>query len=144
MIGPSAQYGWSRMGYITCSTSPEVAISIQVLRSVVIELAKRYKPDVVLIEDASTGIALAQELRSTLHMAVEPVKIERDKRGRMYVQQAKFAAGLVRFPKDAPFMAELIRELLEFPQSKYDDQVDSISQALAYQFSGYTLDNVRG
>ncbi len=27
-------------------------------------------------------------------------------------------------------------------QSKHDYQVDSISQALAYEFSGYTLDNL--
>ena len=39
-------------------------------------------------------------------------------------------------------MAELERELLTFPQSKHDDQVDSITQALAHEFSGYTLDNV--
>jgi phage terminase large subunit-like protein len=34
------------------------------LRSTAIELANRYKPDAVLIEDTSTGIALAQELGS--------------------------------------------------------------------------------
>jgi predicted phage terminase large subunit-like protein len=113
------------------------------LRSIAIELAKRFKPDVVLIEDASTGIALAQELRSELRMHVKPVKIDHDKRGRLYVQQVKFAAGLVRFPKGAPFLAELERELLTFPQSRNDDQVDSISQALAHQFSSYTLDNIR-
>jgi predicted phage terminase large subunit-like protein len=112
------------------------------LRSIAIQLAKRFKPDVVLIEDASTGIALAQELRSELRMHVKPVKIDHDKRGRLYVQQAKFAAGLVRFPKGASFLAELERELLTFPQSKNDDQVDSITQALAHQFSSYTLDNI--
>ena len=115
-----------------------------VLRQVVTELVKRYAPDVVLIEDASTGIALAQELRSALRKPVELVKIEHNKIGRLYVQQAKFAAGLVRFPKGAAFMGELERELLTFPQCKHDDQVDAISQALAYEFSGYTLDNVRG
>ena len=112
------------------------------LRSTVIELAKRFKPDWVLIEDASTGIALAQELKPTLRRPVKLVKVEHNKIIRLYVQQHKFAAGLVRFPKGAPFMAELERELLTFPQSKHDDQVDSITQALAHEFSGYTLDNV--
>jgi len=39
-------------------------------------------------------------------------------------------------------MAELERKPLTFPQGKHDDQVDSISQALAHKFSGYTLDNL--
>jgi predicted phage terminase large subunit-like protein len=90
-----------------------------------------------LIEDASTGTALAQELNS-VHFggAVRLVPIERDKIGRLYVNQAKFEAGLVLFPKGAPFLPELEAELLVFPQGKTDDQVDSISQALSYQ-TGY-------
>ena len=107
------------------------------LRSTVIELAKRFKPDWVLIEDASTGIALAQELKPILRRPVELVKIEHDKVMRLYVQQHKFAAGLVRFPKGAPFLAELERELLTFPQCKHDDQVDSITQALHYKIRSY-------
>ena len=113
------------------------------LRDAVIALAKHYKPNAVLIENASTGMALAPDLRPLLRSPVNLVPIEHNKIGRLYVQQAKFAAGLVRFPKGAPFVAELEREVLTFPQSKHDDQVDSITQALAHEFSGYTLDNVR-
>ena len=65
--------------------------------------------------------------------AVRLVPIERDKIGRLYVNQAKFEAGLVLFPKGAPFLPELEAELLAFPQGKTDDQVDSISQALSYR-----------
>ena len=113
------------------------------LQSTVIEAAGRLKPDVVLIEDASTGIALAQQLKAILRRPVELVKVEHDKIGRAYVQQAKFAAGQVRLPHGAAFLPELLREFLTFPQSKHDDQVDAICQALAYQFSTYTLENVR-
>ena len=87
-------------------------------------------------------MALAQELQKVLPCAVKPVPVERDKRGRMYVQQEKFYAGRVLFPKGAPFLNELERELLAFPNGPHDDQVDSISQALAYKLSGYTLDNL--
>ena len=38
--------------------------------------------------------------------------------------------------------SDLLAELLAFPNGRHDDQVDSISQALAYEFSGYTLDNL--
>jgi predicted phage terminase large subunit-like protein len=107
------------------------------LRRTAIELAELYKPSVVLIEDASTGIALAQELGQVLRGPVEPVSVERDKAGRMYVQQQKFYAGLVHFPKGASFLPELAAELLAFPKGKTDDQVDSISQALSYERSNY-------
>jgi phage terminase large subunit-like protein len=66
------------------------------LRKIAIALAERFEPDNILIEDASTGIALAQELNEVLVFAVvEPIPIERDKIGRLYVQQAKFEAGRV-------------------------------------------------
>ena len=64
-----------------------------------------------MIEDASTGIALAQELRQAGTCVVKPIAVERDKVGRLYVQQAKFEAGLVLFPKGAPFLPELEAKL---------------------------------
>jgi predicted phage terminase large subunit-like protein len=92
-----------------------------------------------LIEDASTGIALAQELNQTRYCYIKPIPVERDKIGRLYVQQGKFAAGLVLFPRDASFLAELEAELLVFPQGRNDDQVDSITQALAYDPLAYDI-----
>jgi predicted phage terminase large subunit-like protein len=50
--------------------------------------------------------------------------------------------GQVLFPKGAPFLPELERELLTFPNGPHDDQVDSINQALNHKLSGYTLDNL--
>ncbi|MBZ0148035.1 MAG: phage terminase large subunit [Pseudorhodoplanes sp.] len=107
------------------------------LRETAIALADRFKPHAVLIEDASTGIALAQELRQAGTFSVQPIPIDHDKVGRLYLQQAKFEAGLVLFPKVAPYLAELEAELLAFPQGKNDDQVDSLSQALGYKLSTY-------
>ena len=68
---------------------------------------------------------------------LEPITTDRDKIGRLYVQQAKFEAGRVLFPKGASFLPELETELLMFPQGKTDDQVDSITQALAFRDTGY-------
>ena len=42
-----------------------------------------------------------------------------------------FQAGQVLFPEKAVWLPELEREMLEFPASTHDDQVDSISQYLA-------------
>ncbi len=107
------------------------------LRDTAVALAERFSPDEILIEEASTGIALAQEMNQTHSYYINPIPVGRDKIGRLYVQQAKFAAGRVHFPRGAPFLAELEAELLAFPQARTDDQVDSISQALAYEPSRY-------
>jgi predicted phage terminase large subunit-like protein len=110
------------------------------LRDIAIALAQKHRPHCILIEDASTGTALAQELKkSHFGGSVRLVPIERDKIGRLYVNQAKFEAGLVLLPKNAPFLPELEAELLTFPHGKTDDQVDSISQALSYK-PGYNLE----
>ncbi|WP_425908143.1 phage terminase large subunit [Nitrobacter sp. TKz-YC02] len=107
------------------------------LRQTAFALAERYNPTVVLIEDASAGIALAQELRQAGRFRVRSIPVDRDKVTRLYVQAAKFEAGRVYFPKHAPFLADLETELLTFPQGKHDDQVDSLTQALAFDDYGY-------
>jgi len=81
--------------------------------------------------------ALAADLQERHRYAVKLIPVERDKEARLYVHQAKFEAGLVRFPQYATWLRDLEDELLAFPVGKADDQVDSISQALAYKKSGY-------
>jgi predicted phage terminase large subunit-like protein len=104
-------------------------------------LANRHKPTSILIEDAGTGTALIQELKRMGRSAIA-VRPERDKIARMSIQSSKFEAGLVHLPERAPWLAEFEAELFAFPNSRYDDQVDSVSQALAKGVSGYTLDSV--
>src|SRR5439155_2057325 len=74
------------------------------LKGTAFALAQKYQPHYVLIEDASTGIALAQEFKQiSLGGMMKLVPVEHDKIGRLYVNQGKFAAGLVLFPRNAPF-----------------------------------------
>ena len=65
------------------------------------------------------------------------VKPEHDKKTRMSVEAAKFESGQVYLPERAPWLADLETKLFAFPQSRHDDQVDSISQALAKAKTGY-------
>jgi predicted phage terminase large subunit-like protein len=51
---------------------------------------------------------------------------------RLTAQAAQFHAGVVHFPEEAPWLGELMVELLGFSGVRHDDQVDSISQALAF------------
>src|SRR5262245_47691386 len=41
-----------------------------------------------------------------------------------------FEAGEVSFPRNAPWPADMLHELLAFPFGRHDDQVDSIGQYL--------------
>lgn len=41
-------------------------------------------------------------------------------------------AGQLLLPEDAPWLAGFRSELLGFPNARHDDQVDALSQLLAY------------
>jgi predicted phage terminase large subunit-like protein len=106
------------------------------LKARAIESARFHRLERILIEEAGLGGALADELKAAGLPAVK-IKPDRDKVTRMSVQSAKFESGLVYFPKDARWLHDLEDELFGFPYVRYDDQVDSLSQALAYEFSRY-------
>jgi predicted phage terminase large subunit-like protein len=65
------------------------------------------------------------------------VKPEGNKLARMSIQSAKFGARQVFFPKAALWLAALEAELFSFPGGRHDDQIDSVSQALAHITGGY-------
>ena len=110
------------------------------LKATAIALAQRFKPDVIMVEDAYTGTALGQELKQEhLGSAIRLIPVTHDKISRLYVHQAKFEAGLVQFPNSAAFLPELEAELLSFPHCWNDDQVDSISLALTFKGTGYGM-----
>jgi predicted phage terminase large subunit-like protein len=84
-----------------------------------------------VIEDAGNGSALIQDLSvsSIRPHAIRPVG---DKIMRMSAQSAKIEAGDVFLPLEAKWLKDFRTEVLAFPHGKYDDQVDSMSQALSY------------
>jgi predicted phage terminase large subunit-like protein len=53
-----------------------------------------------------------------------------DKVERLATASIAFEQGRVYFPAHASWLPDLERELLGFPATKHDDQVDSISQYL--------------
>jgi predicted phage terminase large subunit-like protein len=104
------------------------------LRTNVSELAKLHKATDILIEDAGVGTALIQDLK-TAPFSVIPVKPEYDKQTRMSIQSGKIERGQLLLPHEAPWLADFKAELFAFPRSRHDDQVDALSQALAYKRS---------
>jgi predicted phage terminase large subunit-like protein len=102
------------------------------LKAQAIAIANSHKPDRILIEDIGVGNALLMELKQAGLSAIG-VRPEQDKVTRMSVQSTKFESGRVRFPRQAPWLDGLEAELFSFPNGRYNDQVDSISQALAHE-----------
>jgi predicted phage terminase large subunit-like protein len=105
-------------------------------------MVKTIPPDRPDIEDAMTGSALADELKPKFPLATQRIKPEGDKQVRLFVQSAKFEQGRVWFPKQPPWLQIFLEELLSFPDSRHSDQVDSISQALAFKPSGWTIESL--
>ena len=103
------------------------------LKRAVRELAKLHQPTVVLVEDKASGTSLIQELRAERFFPVqEAPAIDGDKVVRLHAQTAKIEGGFVLFPKEAHWLDAYLLELLTFPNSKHDDQVDSTVYALAW------------
>jgi predicted phage terminase large subunit-like protein len=92
--------------------------------------AEAHKATVVLIEDRASGTQLIQELIAEGVHAVTRYSPGGDKQMRLYAQTATIENGFVYLPREAPWLVAYLRELTTFPNSKYDDQVDSTSQAL--------------
>lgn len=102
------------------------------LKRAVSEQAKAFDAQTILIEDAASGTQLIQDLiRDGVH-AVKRCAPTKDKRLRMYEVTDMIENGFVYLPDAAHWRNEYLHELVTFPESKHDDQVDSTSQALQW------------
>jgi predicted phage terminase large subunit-like protein len=102
-----------------------------------IELGQKTELSEILIEETPIGRALEKDPDIGGQFSITLLPIEQNRQTRVYTQQTMFESGLVRFPKDTPFMREVENELLSYPQGGTDDIVDSISQALTIADTGY-------
>lgn len=105
------------------------------LKAKVIELARLHAASVLLIEDASSGTALIQSLGDDEPVGV-PAPIRRrpegDKIARVMNVSAMIMSGRLFLPERAHWLGEFTGELLGFPSSRHDDQVDALSQLLIW------------
>jgi predicted phage terminase large subunit-like protein len=101
------------------------------LKHAVRRLREKYPQATLLIEDKGSGIGLIQELRAS-NIGVIAINPEGDKLTRCAAISAQFEAGSVFFPKSARWLDGLKTELLGFPNTRHDDQVDSVTQALTW------------
>jgi predicted phage terminase large subunit-like protein len=106
----------------------------------IIEVKERYgKAAALVIEDSGISYGLIQALRER-HTNVVDYKPKGDKVEHlisqidlfMISQIDLFMGGSVLLPKNAPWLEEFVAELLSFP-CRHDDQVDALTQGLAWR-----------
>lgn len=101
----------------------------------VAKTARKCRVDKVLIENKSSGISVAQELRRIYASENFAVQLNdpksTDKISRLYSVQHIFNDGTVYAP-DRKWADEVISEVEVFPKGKHDDRVDTVSQAMKH------------
>lgn len=102
------------------------------LRRRILSHAKAHGTKTVLIEDASSGASLIQDLRREGPIRPIAIQPEGDKIVRLEGQTARIEAGHVLLPQEAPWLGDFLGEILAFPHGRFDDQVDSFSQFLTW------------
>ncbi|MEO6298643.1 MAG: phage terminase large subunit [Paracoccaceae bacterium] len=101
----------------------------------VCQRAYEWQPKELLIEDSSAGTAVIQQLRWDRPMKIpQPKRITpvKDKQTRLHVVSAIIERGQVHLPERAPWLEAFREELVQFPYGRHDDQVDSMTQFLAW------------
>jgi len=102
------------------------------LKRYLVARADRDRPHAILIEDKASGTSLIQELQRETTLPVLPVPVDRDKVARATAVTPLIEAGRVFLPEQAPWLADFLEEMGAFPTGAHDDQVDALTQALAY------------
>ena len=105
------------------------------LRDAVLRLLGQYQITNILIEEATVGPALASTLREHGHASILCPTRGRSKLERFQEQLHLFVDGRVWVACDQAWVVTLINELLRFPHDRHDDQVDALTQYLAWTSS---------
>lgn len=99
-----------------------------------LDQVKRHKVQVAGMEKGHIQMTLGPYLnkriaeRRQYGFVLEPLQVgRRDKEARARSIQGRMQQGKVYLPKNAPWVADFMRELLRFPSGEHDDQVDALA-----------------
>jgi predicted phage terminase large subunit-like protein len=114
-----------------------IRVEIPDVREAIIMHDKLNKPDLIVIDGAGIGIGLYQDLWRKryhhLYLASQTSNHQQTKKierfGKALLNKYD---GRVQYLKSAPYLDSLFAEFAAFPNGKYDDQVDSVTQLVAY------------
>jgi predicted phage terminase large subunit-like protein len=108
------------------------------LRRMIETLAVRSRPSAILFEEDGLGTSLLQLFaRERPGGMPRPIgrKPEVGKLDRLRAAAIKIEAGHVWLPREAPWIAGFLAEVLAAPYGKHDDQVDALAQLVNWVFT---------
>ncbi len=98
---------------------------------------QKYKPKLIGIENVQYQKSLIQQaIKSGL--PIKSLRADKDKISRALTIASQLENGLIYFRRNADYLPEFEKELLNFPKSRHDDQVDAFSfiMQMVYTTSG--------
>lgn len=101
--------------------------TIEIIR----ELAERWNPEAILIEDKANGSAIIEVL-SREFLQIVPVEPQGGKVARAFAAQPILEGGRVGMPRVASWVESFLEECRAFPNGAHDDQIDAFTQAITY------------
>jgi predicted phage terminase large subunit-like protein len=101
------------------------------LKKSIINIASKYKPHQILIEDKASGEALIPELKSSTRLPIKAIKPKGSKEVRAAMVTGLWESGKVKIKQDE-WTHDFIEEVASFPNAVHDDQVDAMTQLLVY------------
>ena len=104
--------------------------SYRELRKTVRRFIRKFRPSVVLVEASGQGPALMSDIKIQTGMEVVQVSPTENKVDRLRRHRHTIRSGLVQLPDSAPWRQDFINELILFPLTEFDDQVDAMTQFL--------------
>ena len=93
-----------------------------------VSIVRDFECDYIVIERDGLGLGVVQHVKRR-GVTVRPVKARGPKEARAQAAQIRMSNGQIYFPRDASFLFDLEHELLHFPKSRYNDQVDAMAHA---------------
>jgi predicted phage terminase large subunit-like protein len=102
------------------------------LKAAALKLKRDWRAGRVIVEDSGNGTALVQQLRRDDHSEFQYRPVKGTKFERFIAQTDILQSDQVVFPNGEPRFEALRHELFVFPNGRNDDQVDSITQFLAW------------
>lgn len=108
------------------------------LRRQVTQLYTEYRPSRLIVENKASGQSLIQDLRQS-GLPVVPFLPEKDKVARAHSVTHVMDKKRVWLPHKRTFVADFLKEVMQFPRGKHDDQVDAMVMALHYFKKKYMM-----
>lgn len=102
------------------------------LKAIAAELALKWSPSAVLIENKASGQSLIQSLRQETALPIVPVEPDGDKIARAHVVTPVWEARRVYAVMGSEWLPDFEEELYSFPKGAHDDQVDSLVHGLRF------------